>query len=103
MLNYRAVIIDNIPATAFSLSNMEMIHSYVRDAGGGLVMLGGANSFGAGFYIDTPIEKALPVYMDHPTSLEKPEFCLVILVDKSSSMAGFIKNNSKLEGQNDGK
>lgn len=95
---YEAVIIDNIPATAFSMTDMEHMESFVKDTGGGMMLLGGENSFGAGYYLNTPIEKALPVFMDHPTTLEKPEFCLVLIIDKSSSMSGSIENNTKLQG-----
>jgi len=34
--------------------------------GGGLVMIGGENSFGAGTYQNTPIERALPVFVGDP-------------------------------------
>lgn len=98
LLKYRAIIIDNIEATQFSFADMENIRSFVSEAGGGLLMLGGDHSFGAGHYLNTPIEKVLPVSMDHPTTLENPEFCLLLLIDTSSSMSGYAKNRSKLEG-----
>ncbi len=43
---------------------MASLQVYVRDLGRGLVMLGGRDSFGAGGYLDTPLEQTLPVYMD---------------------------------------
>lgn len=98
LMAYRAVIVDNVPANAFSISDMENIQSYVRDAGGGFMMLGGDSSFGAGLYLNTPVEKVLPVGLDHPTTLENPEFCLILLIDTSSSMSGTIKGDSKLAG-----
>ena len=42
---------------------MELVRTYVRDHGGGLVMLGGEESFGVGGYYHTPVEEALPVTM----------------------------------------
>ncbi len=97
-LGYEAVIIDNVPAVAFSMAEMEHMESFVKDAGGGLILLGGEKSFGAGFYLNTPVENVLPVFMDPPAPLEKPEFCLVLIIDKSSSMSGSIEHNTKLQG-----
>ncbi|THB76491.1 MAG: VWA domain-containing protein [Desulfobacteraceae bacterium] len=97
LLGYACVILDNVPADRFTMPQLEVLQSYVKDAGGGLIMVGGENSYGPGLYADSPMEQILPVFLDHPTTLEKPKFCLLILVDKSSSMAGYIKNNSKLE------
>ena len=40
-----------------------MLEANVHDMGGGLVMLGGPDSFGAGRWMNSPVEKALPVDM----------------------------------------
>lgn len=98
LLKYSAVIIDNIPAGRFSLRDMVQLRSFVNDSGGGLLMLGGENSFGAGGWLKTPIEDILPVFMDHPTTLENPKFCLLLLIDTSSSMGGYAGQVTKLEG-----
>ncbi len=60
------VILDNAPGLGVSLAKMEAIEKYVRDGGGGLIMLGGDRSFGPGGYYRTPVERALPVNMDVP-------------------------------------
>ena len=96
-LDYGAVILNNIPAQELSVNMMENIEKYVRDTAGGLVMIGGPNSFGAGGYLKTPIEKALPVFMDVPTTLEFPGLCIVMVIDKSASMSGSISGQTKLE------
>ena len=64
LLNYDALMLSDVPATAFRPGAMEAVKSYVREMGGGLVMLGGENSFGPGGYHRTPIEETLPVSMD---------------------------------------
>ena len=97
LVDYNAVILDNVSGRAISFATMEQIEKYVRDTGGGLVMIGGDKSFGAGYYRDTPVEKALPVYMDVPTDLSLPELYLVFVIDKSSSMTSSYKDKSKLE------
>ena len=96
-VNYNAIILDNISARSISFSTMEQIEKYVRDMGGGLIMIGGNNSFGAGYYKKTPVERALPVYMDVPTDIQLSELVLIFVVDKSSSMATSYKDKSKLE------
>ncbi|MEJ2170779.1 MAG: VWA domain-containing protein, partial [Desulfobacterales bacterium] len=96
-IDYNAVILDNVSGRSISLATMEQIEKYVKDTGGGLIMIGGDKSFGAGYYKDTPVAKALPVYMDVPTDIRLPELNLVFVIDKSSSMTSSYKNKSKLE------
>src|SRR5262249_11969287 len=59
---------------------------YVRELGRGLVMVGGDRSYGVGGYGRTPIEEALPVYMDVRNREERPNLALVFIIDKSGSM-----------------
>jgi uncharacterized membrane protein len=87
---YDGVILDNVPSYALSFEKMQTVEQYVRDIGGGLLMLGGDSSFGAGGYYNTPIEKALPVDMDVKSQLQRPRLCLIILTDKSGSMGSEV-------------
>ena len=96
-IDYNAVILDNVSGRSLSYATLEQIENYVKDTGGGLLMIGGATSFGAGFYKNTPVEKTLPVYMDAPTDIELSELNLIFVIDKSSSMAARYKEKSKLE------
>ncbi|HEX8834377.1 MAG TPA: VWA domain-containing protein, partial [Abditibacteriaceae bacterium] len=64
MQPYDAIILGNVPAWDLSVQQMQAMQSYVRDLGGGLVMVGGENSFGPGGYRSTPVEETLPVTMD---------------------------------------
>jgi uncharacterized membrane protein/Mg-chelatase subunit ChlD len=96
-VDYNAIILDNVSGRSISFSTMEQIERYVKDTGGGLIMLGGDTSFGAGYYKKTPVEKALPVFMDTPTDIKLSEINLVFVIDKSSSMTASYKNKSKLE------
>ncbi|MBX7103726.1 MAG: VWA domain-containing protein [Gemmataceae bacterium] len=59
--NYDCVVLANVPAEDLSTEQMEMIRSNTYDQGCGLVMIGGPDSYGAGGYQGTAIEKALPV------------------------------------------
>lgn len=91
-LEYDALIFDNVPGFGISVAQMEVLERYVRDMGGGLLMLGGEKSFGAGGYYRTPLEKLLPVDMDVPTKMSIPSLSLVMVIDKSDSMGGSIND-----------
>jgi uncharacterized membrane protein len=95
--DYNAIIFDNISGRSLSYSIMEHIEKYVKDMGGGLIMIGGDKSFGAGYYKKTPMEKALPVFMDAPSEIRLSDLCLIFVIDKSSSMASSYRGKSKLE------
>ena len=83
---FDALVLANVPATALPPAAMETIQVYVRDLGRGLLMIGGENAFGAGGYLRTPLEQALPVDMDVRTKEQSPNLALVLAVDKSGSM-----------------
>jgi uncharacterized membrane protein/Mg-chelatase subunit ChlD len=89
-LQYDAIVLDNAPGLGVSLAKMEAMEKYVRDGGGGLIMLGGDRSFGPGGYYRTPVERALPVNMDVPAKMTIPSLALMLVIDKSDSMGGYI-------------
>jgi hypothetical protein len=59
---------------------LAVIESSVRDQGAGLVMIGGDQSFGAGGYLNTPVERALPVSMDVRNQKVVPSGALVLVL-----------------------
>ena len=87
LAGYDAIVLDNVEADALGQATMASLQVYVRDLGRGLVMLGGRDSFGAGGYLDTPLEQTLPVYMDVRDRDRMPEVAMVAVVDQSGSMA----------------
>ena len=76
---------------------MENIEKYVRDLGGGVLVIGGAQSYGAGGYFRTPLERILPVDMRPPARLEMPHVALLFVIDKSGSMGAGSEGNTKLD------
>jgi Ca-activated chloride channel family protein len=85
---YESILFNDVSATMLSGVQMEMIEQAVRDFGIGFMMIGGEDSFGLGGYFKTPIERALPVYMDLRGKREIPSLGLVLVIDKSGSMDG---------------
>lgn len=87
-LAYQSIIFNNVPATVISEKQMNLIRQAVKEFGTGFIMAGGEESFGLGGYFKTPIEKILPVDMDIKGKNEMPSLGLVIVLDRSGSMAG---------------
>jgi Mg-chelatase subunit ChlD len=86
--NYDLLILSNVPATAMTRLQMDVARTYVQDLGGGLIMIGGDQSFGLGGYYKTALEEILPVRSDFEKEKEKPSLAMMIVVDKSGSMGG---------------
>ncbi len=59
--NFDCVILANVAADQVSEEQQEVIRGNTHEQGCGLVMIGGPDSFGAGGWQNTPVEKALPV------------------------------------------
>jgi len=80
--NYDAIILVNIPRGAGGLSEeqQQMLSSYVHDMGGGLVMVGGPETFGAGGWQGSKLEEILPVNMDIPAKREIAKGALVLVM-----------------------
>ena len=63
LFRFDAIVLDDIDAKFFSQEQMLLIRQFVAARGGGLLMLGGSESFDRGGYRDTPIGDLLPVYL----------------------------------------
>jgi uncharacterized membrane protein len=83
---YDSVVLVDVPRKRLSADQMLALQSYVRDLGGGLVMVGGPDSFGAGGYTKTPLEESLPVDMGVRNKQKQPDVALVVVIDQSGSM-----------------
>ncbi len=87
LAEYAAVVLVDTPAQSLSHRAMEALQSYVRDLGGGLVAVGGPHAYGVGGWYDTPLEEALPVEMTIHDQERFPPMAIVVVIDKSGSMA----------------
>lgn len=84
---YRAVIIENAPASDFGRVKMELLAEYVEHLAGGLLLTGGRRSFGVGGYYNSPLEDVLPVSMELRDEHRKTRVAIAIALDRSGSMA----------------
>lgn len=75
LFGFEAVILDDLEAAFFKPDQMALLQRFVSERGGGLLMLGGMESFHEGGYHRTPIGDLLPVYLDRvetPPALPGP-------------------------------
>ncbi len=76
---YDAIVLANQGGYDFSQQTQEDLRQYVHDSGGGLVMIGGPNGFGAGGWLGSPLEDALPVKLDPPQKRQMPRGALMLI------------------------
>lgn len=86
LAQYDSVILANVPATVLSPQRMVTLQTYVRDLGGGLIVIGGPDSYGAGGYFQTPLEETLPVDMQIRDQQRLPQLTIAYVIDRSGSM-----------------
>lgn len=84
---YKAVILLNAHYDDFNQGFVANVESYVKDYAGGLIAIGGEDSFALGGYRDTSLEKVLPVYMDLKGEKEIPKMAMAMVIDHSGSMS----------------
>ncbi len=97
LATFDLLVLDDVPAFQLTQAKMESIEKYVRDFGGGLLVVGGSQSYGAGGYYRTPLERILPVDMRPPAKLEMPHVALLFVIDKSGSMGSGGEGSTKLD------
>jgi uncharacterized membrane protein len=66
LYEYHALVLDDVEADFFTRDQLSLIERFVSERGGGLLMLGGPDSFRHGGYARTPVGDLLPVYLDRP-------------------------------------
>ncbi|MEM7627221.1 MAG: VWA domain-containing protein [Planctomycetota bacterium] len=98
LTRYDAVVFQNVPAEAVTGAQQEMLARYVNDLGGGFIMLGGPDSFGAGGWTNSIIdERILPVDCEIPSQTVLPSGALVIVIDRSGSMGAPVGNTNQTQ------
>lgn len=61
LYQFQAIILGDIESSYFTPQQLTMLQDFVKTRGGGLIMLGGVNSFGLGNYASTPVADMLPM------------------------------------------
>jgi uncharacterized membrane protein len=84
---YDAIILNNVPASALTLDQLKGLQEATKSLGRGLVVLGGATSYGPGGYAGTVLEDTLPVTVKVTNGKARPRVALLLIIDKSGSMS----------------
>ncbi len=87
LAGFDLVVLSDLNARAFTQQGLAQLEAYVRDLGGGLLMLGARDAFGLGGYASTPVEDALPATFDLRKRRDRASLAMVIAIDKSGSMS----------------
>ncbi len=64
LFKYRAIIMGDLEAEFFTADQMSLVQRFVSERGGGVLALGGMESFREGKFARTAIGDMLPVYLD---------------------------------------
>ena len=72
LYEFHAVIIDDLEAQFFSPDQLALLERFVSERGGGLLMLGGAESFRQGGYERTPVGRMLPISLGQTPAAPTP-------------------------------
>jgi Ca-activated chloride channel family protein len=96
------VIFSEAPAADFSDDQMKTLEKWVKHFGGGFMMLGGEESFGAGGYFRTSISSVLPVRIEREEREETPVVALLVILDRSGSMSAPAGGQTKMALANEG-
>lgn len=84
--NYATIVLVNTNAKNLSPRKMALLQTFVRDLGGGLVTVGGPQSYGMGGYFGTVLEETLPLDMQIKDQERFPSVSIAIVIDRSGSM-----------------
>jgi Ca-activated chloride channel homolog len=98
---YDLVVLSDISAVDLAPEQIAALASYVRDLGGGLLLMGGDRSLGPGGFGKTPIEEISPVSFDVKQERRRASLAEVIVVDYSGSMGAAVGSGTKLDLANE--
>lgn len=83
---FAAVVLGNIPASEMTANQMKLLHDYVKEFGGSVILTGGDQALSAGGYAGTALEEMLPAWCSFEEK-ETPTSALAMVVDSSVSMS----------------
>lgn len=93
---YKVIIIHNLLASDLNQEIMKAAKVFVKDLGGGLIFLGGNNSYTLGDYNNTLIEPLLPIKLEPPPRNTKAPIIYMLILDRSASMSKIPDYSKKI-------
>tara|TARA_B100000959_G_scaffold284164_1_gene355046 strand:+ start:2596 stop:5481 length:2886 start_codon:yes stop_codon:yes gene_type:complete len=77
---YDAVILVDIARWMLDDLQEKQLYSFVHDLGGGVLLTGGPNAFGAGGWIGSQLEQAMPIRCEPPQTRQLPRGALALIM-----------------------
>ena len=103
LLPYHGVLLEDVAASQVPPTLLDDLETYVRDFGGGLVVAGGAATFGDAAFTRTALRRLLPVTLEphRPRQGSREPLALFLVIDRSNSMGynsriGTLRDGEKL-------
>jgi Mg-chelatase subunit ChlD/uncharacterized membrane protein len=84
---YSATVLVDVDARTLAAEQVAALGAATRDLGRGLVTVGGDRSFGPGGYLDSELERLLPVTSDVTDPKRRKSVAEVLAIDTSGSMS----------------
>jgi Mg-chelatase subunit ChlD len=97
MAAYDAIVLDEVAPSSLQATQATAIAQHVEERGGGLLVLGSERSLGAGELTEGPLGQLLPVDLRPRSGRRSPAAALVLVFDKSGSMADTVGGVPKIE------
>jgi hypothetical protein len=85
------IVLDNVAAADLSDSQQQRLEQYVRDLGGGVLIVGGDHAFAAGAYTGTILDSLSPLASNPPL----PTTHWTLLADGSGSMSEAVAGGTR--------
>jgi hypothetical protein len=85
------IVLDNVAAADLSDSQQQRLEQYVRDLGGGVLIVGGDHAFAAGAYTGTILDSLSPLASNPPL----PTTHWILLADGSGSMSEAVAGGTR--------
>ena len=93
--DYRQVVLTGLSMTTLTVHDLDVIDSFVRDLGGGLLVVQGEEEVRG--VAEGGIEELLPVSYTVPEKSREAQLALVYVLDRSSSMRSRVAGAEKIE------
>ncbi|MEM9480040.1 MAG: VWA domain-containing protein [Verrucomicrobiota bacterium] len=99
----KTLVLNNVPAYEIPNEFLRGIDFFVRAQGGGFLMIGGKQSFGAGGYYQSVVDELLPVSMELKEEHRMLTVAMAIVMDRSGSMGMTVPGGmTKMQLANEG-
>ncbi len=92
LFKYDAIILDDIEADFFLADQLKLVYDFVSRRGGGLLMMGGQESFRQGDYDRTPIGEMLPI--DLSREVKSPDTAVRLTLTRDGWLQPWVRLRS---------